>query len=116
MRPDALPEPTKAEMNFRIGLGVTIGSVPLVVALALNFLRPDLMSPMLQQVFGYGLSALVMLFIIGGFAVYIAAAQQRSSGARIGISVAGFFVCTLPAILMMVFGPIVFAFLYGGTY
>jgi hypothetical protein len=113
MRPDALPEPTKAEINFRIGLGVAIGCIPLAVALLLNVLRPDLVKPMLQHIFGYTLGAVTLLCIIGGFVVYIVAAQQKSSGARIGISVAGFFVCTLPAIAMMLFGPVVFAFMYG---
>jgi hypothetical protein len=114
MRPEQLPEPTRDETNFRLFLGIVLGCLPLGLWLALNYVRPDLIAPMLQHVFGYAITAVELLCVLGGLVVYVVAATQRTAGARIGISIAAFFVCTLPAALMMIFGPVVFAFMYGG--
>jgi tight adherence protein B len=41
--------------------GWVVGAMPLVLGLVLNYMRPDLMEPMLHSGFGYGLVAMVLV-------------------------------------------------------
>ena len=76
-------------------------------------MRPDLIAPMLNHVFGYAITMAELLLVLGGAAMYLAAALQRGNGAKIGLGIAGLLLCTLPAVFLILFGPVVFAFMYG---
>jgi tight adherence protein B len=46
--------------------GWVVGAMPLILGLVLNYMRPDLMGPMLQSKFGYGLIiAIIIMEAIG---------------------------------------------------
>ena len=46
--------------------GWVVGAMPLILGLVLNYMRPDLMQPMLQSKFGYGLIiAIVVMELLG---------------------------------------------------
>ncbi len=99
--------------NRRIAVAITLGCIPLVLAVVLNFLRPDLMRPMLGHVYGYGLMGAELMLIVGGMCIFVVAALQRGWGTRVGVALAGLALCTFPAVLLLLFGPIVFAFMFG---
>jgi hypothetical protein len=99
--------------NQRIAFALVLGCAPLGLWVVLNFMRPDLIAPMLNHVFGYLITLVELLLVLGGIALYLAAALQRGSGAKIGLGIAGLLLCTLPALFLILFGPIVFAFTYG---
>jgi len=99
--------------NERIVFALVLGCAPLGLWIVLNFMRPDLIAPMLNHLFGYAITMAELLLVLGGAAMYLAAALQRGSGAKIGLGVAGLLLCTLPAVFLILFGPIVFAFIYG---
>ena len=96
-----------------IAAAIALGCAPLVLAVVLNFMRPDLIAPMLDHIFGYVLVATTTVLVMGGVLVQLVAALQTSTGTRIGLSVAAFLLLTLPALGLVLFGPIVFAFMYG---
>ena len=99
--------------NERIVYAVLLGGAPLGLWIVLNFMRPDLIAPMLKHLFGFAISMAELLLVLGGIALYLVAALQRGSGAKIGLGLAGLLLCTLPAVFLILFGPVVFAFLYG---
>jgi len=50
--------------------GWVVGAMPLILAVILNYMRPDLMEPMLHSNFGYSLIALVVVMeVIGIFLI-----------------------------------------------
>ena len=43
-----------------------VGSMPLILGMVLNYMRPDLMQPMLDHIFGYVLvGAIVVMEVLG---------------------------------------------------
>lgn len=46
--------------------GWVVGSMPLILGLVLNFMRPDLMEPMLKSTFGYVLIGLILVMELVG--------------------------------------------------
>ncbi len=46
--------------------GIVVGLMPLILGLVLNYMRPDLMEPMLHSRFGYGLIATVIVMEVIG--------------------------------------------------
>ncbi|HYV49807.1 MAG TPA: hypothetical protein VFA20_33355 [Myxococcaceae bacterium] len=107
--------PAQDQTGRKVVGAVALGSVlPLALAAVLGALRPDLMMPMLRHVFGYAVTGLVGLLSVAATALYLLASLGFQSRApRIAITLAGFFLCTLPALLAILFGPIIFAFAFG---
>lgn len=101
--------------NRRIATAIALGVLPLALWVVLNFMRPDLIAPMLDHVFGYVITAVELLLVSLGVLVFLVAGLQTGSGTRIGLQIAGFLLCTLPALFLVLFGPIVFAFMYGNA-
>ncbi|MDP1826166.1 MAG: hypothetical protein Q8L48_23065 [Archangium sp.] len=99
----------------RIATAIALGVLPLALWTVLNFMRPDLMAPMLSHVFGYVLSGVELLLTSLGVLVFLVAGLQTGAGTRIGLQIGGFLLCTLPALFLVLFGPIVFAFMYGNV-
>lgn len=94
-------------------VAVILGSLPFALALALSYLRPDLIAPMLQTTYGYVMISVVTLLVMLSTAAYVLVGTSESRGARIGVTIAIFVLGTLPALLLVLFGPIVFAFMFG---
>ncbi len=93
---------------------LVLGLLPVALWLVLNFMRPDLLAPMLDHVFGYVATTVELLLVSGSLVAYLAAALQERAGARVGLQLVGVLLFTLPAVFLVLFGPIVFAFMYGG--
>ncbi len=91
---------------------VVTGCSPLVLWTVLNFLRPDLVGAMLDHEFGYVVTRAEVVLVIGGTLVFVLAGLQKK-GARVGIWIGGVLLCTLPALFLVLFGPIIFTFMYG---
>ena len=110
MEPQGKLRPILGALFFGHGL-------PLTVAIVLNFLRPDLMAPMLSHEFGHRLVLVENLLCIGATALYLVAALAKFSSPtpRVLIRLAGCLFFTLPALLSILFGPIVFVLLFGVT-
>jgi len=91
--------------------------LPFALFLTLNYLRPDLLQPMLDHAFGYALVFSVMpLTVLGALAqVLVVVVRGENQTARTLIAIAGFLLCTLPALFLVLFGPVVFAFMFGGV-
>jgi hypothetical protein len=102
--------------NRRIVTAVALGVLPLGLWTMLNFMRPDLMAPMLDHVFGYVITGVELLLVSLGVLVFLVAGLQTGSGTRIGLQIAGFLLCTLPALFLVLFGPVAFAFMYGNVH
>lgn len=98
-----------------IGAMVLGFGLPWGLGMALNSLRPDLMGPMLQHLFGLLLMLVEVVLCLGATATYLTAATVnfKSRTPRVVLTLAGALIFTLPAMLGVLFGPIVFAFLYG---
>jgi hypothetical protein len=81
----------------------------------LTFLRPDLIRPMLDHLFGYVLvSVTTVLSLLGGVLVGLwSLGTLESKGLRLTSGLLGVVGCTLPALFLILFGPIVFTFLFG---
>ncbi len=96
-----------------IALGI---GVPAVLALVLNYMRPDLIAPMLGHEFGYRLVLIEKFLCLAATTLYLAATlmQFKTRTPRVLLALAGGLFFTLPALLGVLFGPIVFAFMYGG--
>ncbi len=89
---------------------------PVTFALVLNYLRPDLMQPMLDHIFGYLIFAVISLLGVGGAGVVILVAVfKKSVPATVGTWLGSLVLCTFPAVFLVLFGPIVFAFMYGAV-
>ena len=100
-------------------LAVFLGGAPLALAFVLNYLRPDLMQAMLDHVFGYHLVTMTSLLCEGGPAILLGSvavtpAPRKVLVTRIAASFA-FTFCFLPAIAAVLFGPVVFAFMFGNV-
>jgi hypothetical protein len=93
-----------------LGLGL-----PIVLALVLNLMRPDLVAPMLDHQFGYLLVLAESVLCVGATGLYLVATLVRfqTRTPRVLISIAAALFCTLPALAGILFGPIVFALMYG---
>jgi hypothetical protein len=100
----------------RLATAIALGVLPLALWVVLNFMRPDLIAPMLDHVFGYVITAVELLLVSLGVLVFLVAGLQTGSGTRIALQIAGFLLCTLPALFLVLFGPIVFAFMYGNVH
>jgi hypothetical protein len=88
---------------------------PYALFLVLNFLRPDLMQPMLDHVYGFMLVRLTVLFsTLGAVLAGLANYAVKAPWARVLLGLASVFLGTLPALFLVAFGPIVFAFMFGG--
>lgn len=49
--------------------GVVVSMLPVVIGLFLNWYRPDLMEPMMESWFGYGLLTVIVLLMVAGYVV-----------------------------------------------
>lgn len=100
-----------------------VGGTPLVLALMLNLLRPDLVAPMRRHLFGLLVAMGIVTFSLaaGGIATLSSfwvnrAAPVGEPGRYWRLAVSGllpFLLCTLPAMFVALFGPIVFALVFG---
>ncbi|MFT3708318.1 MAG: hypothetical protein QM817_11750 [Archangium sp.] len=98
------------------GVGLGAG-LPIALFLTLNFMRPDLMQPMLDHVYGYTLIGAESLLWLIASALYAVAfsAEFKSRVSQIILIVCAVLFCTIPSLLGILFGPVVFAFLYGNV-
>lgn len=114
--PLSSPPPAPASQGLAIAGALVLGGLPILLFVVLNFMRPDLMRPMLDHVFGYVWVAAVTSFTVGSTGLYLVGAlvrfQRRTP--RVILALGG-LACTLPALLLVLFGPIVFAFMYGNV-
>lgn len=95
-------------------IAVMQAGLPFAVALWVNYQRPDLMQPMLDYVFGYAVLGLIVLLVGGGAAATLFVSSRTDSPvALLGSCAASLLFCTFPSILLVLFGPIVFAFIFG---
>lgn len=98
--------------SVRAGAGaIVLGGLPIGVFFVLNALRPDLMEALLATPAGlvfarglFGLSALATAFYLWAALGTFAARWRKNL--LIGLTAV---VLTVPALLLVVFGPIVFA-------
>jgi FtsH-binding integral membrane protein len=114
---DSEPAVNENKRSLRPVLGaLALGmGLPVALALVLNSMRPDLIAPMLDHEFGYRLVLVERLLCVGATALYLVAALVRfkSHTPKVLVVVAGVLFFTLPALLGILFGPIVFAFTHG---
>ena len=108
---DKAERPTKRS----VVAAIVFGTLPVWLWFVLNFMRPDLLAPMLDHVFGYIITVAEALLTLLALLAYlvVVAAKRQSRGRRIGLSIAAALLCTVPALLLVLFGPIVFAFMHG---
>ena len=109
-------QPKPPNLVLLLGAGA-IQTMAFPLALVLNFMRPDLMKPMLDHVYGYLLVLVIAVLTGVGTAVtlFVISAKQEKVGLQLGLSVGAFFLCTLPSVFLVLFGPIVFAFMFGNV-
>jgi hypothetical protein len=100
------------------------GALPIVMAIALNYLRPDLVAAPSENVFAPIVTALFFLLDGLGTAIMMVGwwllglqDQKRTAVCVLEVVVGVFPIlfCFLPAIAIVLFGPIVYAFMYGGA-
>lgn len=94
-----------------------VTALPPGLFVTLSFLRPDLIRPLLDHVFGYGfVAATTALTLLGGVLVGVSSlGALESKGLRLTAGLLGFVGCTLPALFLILFGPIVFALRFGAA-
>jgi hypothetical protein len=94
-----------------VGLGT---GLPFALGFALNFIRPDLTRSVLEQPFGHRLLGTVGLLSLAATALYLSAwlVPFRKRTPRVLLTLAGALLCTLPALLLTLFGPVVIALMY----
>lgn len=99
-----------------IAPALSVGA-PLALMLALNYSRPDLMGPMLDHVYGsLAVGVVSLLALVGAVATAIASlVDGESVAARVTIGLLGTLLCTVPAMVLMLFAPVVFAFMFGNV-
>jgi hypothetical protein len=96
--------------------------IPLVVGTVLAAMRPDLMGPMFAHFFGFGLAA-GLLLLIGAQAalLYFGMRGANRNEVKLGTSSAarsailgavGLFFCSAPSVFLLLFGPIIFRFMF----
>jgi hypothetical protein len=89
---------------------------PAIMLVGLSFARPDLIRPMLDHVFGYLILGIVgVLWLAQGLIVGFSWMREVRLGLRIGITAGSVALCTLPMVFLILFGPIVWAFMFGNT-
>ena len=94
---------------------LVMGFSPMALWFVLNYLRPDLVQAMLDHQFGYVVS-LAEFALVGagtGLALYGLTAKGDRPGVQAALIVVAGLFFTLPAHLLVLFGPIVFAFMFG---
>jgi hypothetical protein len=107
-------EVSKPQRSSRTRVLVALGVgllPPLLLMLALNFLRPDLMTPFLSSELGHSLIQLESFLVVAGTLCFLGAALGRFKG-RTGpvlLWVAGLLGGSVPALFLILFGPIVTA-------
>jgi hypothetical protein len=108
-RPDLLRALVKAML---LGAGV-----PLALALALNARRPDLFQEMFEHGVGVWMLCGVGVLSLGAAGAFLAAELVPFAGRTRPwlLNVVGFLLCTLPALITLLFGPIAIAFMYGAA-
>lgn len=98
-------------------VAVALMAAPIPLWFVLNYLRPDLVAAMLDHPSGSLVSiaelALTGLGLLVGLLAIFALGEKR--GVRIALVVGAWILCTLPALFLVVFGPIVFAFMFGNV-
>lgn len=113
MRPNTDPVP-RGDWRPWVAPAVTL-LVPLALFVTLVFLRPDLQLSLLRRPFG-------LLLLVGEFTLSLGGAAGvavwshrglESPGLRVVLGLAGLFVCTFPAVVLMLLAPIVYAFMFG---
>ena len=97
-----------------VGFGLLL---PFGVMQVLIYLRPDLVGPMLDHEFGYRPIQLERALAFAATATYLFAALKNfeSRAWRRLVIAAGAVFFTLPLLLAELFGPIVFAAMFGGA-
>lgn len=105
-----------AARNRRVFGAIALGTgLPIVLGVALNFLRPDLIAATLAHTFGYVWVTFNLALTLVGTALQLAAAligfKTRVRRGLFGFAM--FCLTTLPLLFSLLFGPIVFAFMYG---
>jgi len=101
-----------------IAAAVLLGAgVPVGAALVLSVRRPDLFESVRSRESGTWLIAGVSLLCLAATAIYLVAALApfRTRAPRRVLAVAGFLLCSLPALLAIAFGPLAVAFMYGAA-
>lgn len=95
-----------------LGIGVPLGT-----ALVVKARRPDLVEWVLSRPTGLWLIAGVAVLCAGATAAFLAAALApfATRAPRRVLAVAGFLLCTLPALLAILLGPMAIAFMYGAA-
>lgn len=96
-----------------------VGAVPfaiwVVVSSVLNYLRPDLIQPMLDHTFGYVLIRAVTFLLGANVLVVRLLLSIPQPALRRGLVIALELVAVLGAVFVPLFAPIVFAFLFGNA-
>lgn len=113
-----MSEPTGRPIPLRRFVPAAAAFVlPFGLFAVLNFMRPELMQAMLDHVFGYLVPAIVVpLTVVGALAQFLVVVVRGENRAvRTLIAIAAFLLCTLPALSLVLFGPIVFAFMFGNV-
>jgi len=108
----------------KVVLGGAIAG-PTALALVLAFMRRDLLEPMLDHWFGYlvvgassllvGTQAIVLFLFFSLFNRRAAQSDTSPTGPSVALSVASGLLCTLPVVFLVLFGPIVFRFVFVGV-
>ncbi len=92
---------------------VVVFLLPLGLMGGLATSRPDLMGALLRGPPGaLFMGGVALLAAGGGGAVAVSTTMLKEAlGLRVGLGVAGVLLCTLPAVFVVLFGPVAFAFL-----
>ena len=113
------PAPQRSDRALPVAALIAVAGVQLPSALALvtlAFMRPDLFRPMLEDLFGYlFFSVVALMWFVQGAVVGLTWGRETGTGAKVGVTVGALALCTLPMILLIIFGPIVFAYVFGNT-
>jgi hypothetical protein len=95
---------------------------PVAFTLLLSAMRPDLVAPLLQHVFGYLAAALLLVLATAGAGAallgwWLTERFARRPAWRLVLSFLSgglpFLLFTVPALMVALFSPILFAFMYG---
>ena len=113
---EAIPQAVARSRMPRVAMALGFGlGIPAVLQLALNYLRPDVMTPYLRD--GHGLVILTVAFAIAaigaGLYVLVVLEVPGTRFKRIVVAVVGALLFTMPALFIILFGPIVSVMLRG---
>jgi len=98
-----------------LALSSVVGLSPVLLATVLQFMRPDLVGPMMQHQFGSVAFGLLVLLSLVGAGLLTAINLAHSKALRWTVRVLALLLCWLPATFLALFAPIVFAFMYGAA-